>query len=174
VTADPLRLVWDALQARDCRPRGHDYDFRARCPVHGGDNPSSLHVSVGADRRVVLWCFAHQCSVDDVTVALGLTVADLFPDGHHRARRLPSRAVRRPDFKGAALGVANALYSLEELDEAWQVMLTSRCPYCDSPGAWLRGSSHGRIDADCPSGCDSHAYTQALLARVHESKGRRR
>ena len=47
--SDPLRTLWDALEARDCRPKGRAHDFRARCPAHDGDNPQSLHVSIGAD-----------------------------------------------------------------------------------------------------------------------------
>jgi hypothetical protein len=134
VSADPLRLVWDALEAHGCRPRGKEYEFRARCPAHDGDNRTSLKVSVGADGRAVLWCFAHQCDVDTITAALGLNVADLFPDGHRRGRRYPLRRLKRSDFSGTALDVVNTLFALEKLGEPWQLMVCCTCPYCGSPG----------------------------------------
>jgi hypothetical protein len=168
VSADPLRLLWDALEAHGCRPHGKEYEFRARCPGHDGDNRTALSVGVGADGRAVLWCHAHQCDAQTITAALGLSVADLFPDGHHRGRRYPLRPVRRSDFDGAARTVANVLYALEELDGGWQLMLASACPYCGSPGAWLRASSEGKADADCPSGCDANNYVGGLLGLLAE------
>jgi hypothetical protein len=185
--SDPLRTLWSALEARDCRPKGKAHDFRARCPVHGGDNPQSLHVSVGADGRAVLYCFARQCPAEEVCAALGLQVVDLFPDGHRNARRSSLRPVRRADFDGSALAVANVLYAFERLEHPWQLMLTSTCPYCGSPGAWLQAHSRGwvlpgngypapegRVDVDCPEGCDADNYVQALLALVADRKGRDR
>jgi hypothetical protein len=64
------------------------------------------------------------------------------------------------------LTVANALYALEKLEQPWNLMLSSACPYCGSPGAWLRAASDGRVDADCPEGCDAHNYVQGLLSRL--------
>ena len=133
--SEPLQTLWDALEAHDCRPRGKPYDFRARCPAHDGQNREALHVSVGADGRAVLWCHAHQCDVETITAALGLSVQDLFPAGHRHARRRSSRPVRRSDFTGAAHTVANVLYALEQIEEPWRLLLASDCPYCGSQGA---------------------------------------
>jgi hypothetical protein len=169
MSGDPLRLVWEALEAHDCHPRGKEYEFRARCPGHDGDNRTALSVAVGADGRAVLWCHAHQCDVEKITAALGLSVADLFPDGHHRGRRHPLRAVKRSDFDGAARTVANVLFALEQVGEPWELMLTCACTYCGGPGAWLRAVD-GRVDVDCPGGCDSRAFTQALLGRLSEKE----
>jgi hypothetical protein len=127
-------------------------------------------VGIGADGRCVLWCFAHQCSAEEVTAALGLSMADLFPDGHRRGRRFPLRPVRRSEFKGTALTVANVLHALEALGEPWTLMLSSACPYCGSPGAWVR-ASRDRVEADCPNECDASNYVQGLLGRLEE-KGR--
>jgi hypothetical protein len=165
MSGDPLRVLWDALEAHGCRPHGLEYDFRACCPGHGGDNPSALKVAVGADGRALLWCFAHQCDVEAITAALGLQVADLFPDGHYRGRRHPLRPVRRSDFDGIALTVANVLHALEGLGVDWRLMIASDCPYCGGPAAWLR-ASRDHVDADCPGGCDSHNYVQGLLASL--------
>jgi hypothetical protein len=184
---DPLRTLWGALEAGEYRPRGKAYDFRARCPVHGGDNPQSLHVSIGADGRAVLYCFARQCPAEEICAALRLSVADLFPDGHHRARRLPLQPLRRSDFGGPTLSVVNVLHSLDQLERPWQLMLTCTCPYCGSPGAWLQAHSRGyvlpgngypapegRVDVDCPEGCDANNYVQALLALLADRKERER
>lgn len=168
--SDPLQAVWNALEARDCHPRGRPYDFRASCPAHDGANRTSLHVAAGADGRAVLYCFARGCTVDAICSALGLDVRDLFPDGHHLGRRFSPPIVKRSDFKGPAGAVANTLYALERLGETWQVLLTSNCPFCKAPGAWLTADSTGRIDVDCPEACTPDNYTQSLLGRLQEIK----
>ena len=177
---DPLRTLWDALEAHGCRPKGKGHDFRARCPTHGGKNRNSLHVAIGADRRAVVWCFAHQCEAEAITAALGLTVSDLFPDAHERGRRRTSKPVRRSDFVGPAHIAANVLYALERIEEPWRLMLATCCPFCGSQGAWLHVRSRGtvlvnglidpegRVELDCPSGCSSDNYAQALLGRLEE------
>ena len=118
----------------------------------------------------MLWCFARQCDPETITKALGLSVRDLFPPGHCRAARRRPRSVRRTDFQGPALTVTNVLYALEQLDEPWTLMVTSTCPGCGHPGAWLRASASGAADADCPDGCDVHKYVQALLGRLDDAK----
>lgn len=61
------------------------------CPAHDDRHPS-LGVMVGQDERIVLNCLAH-CENHDIVHALGITMADLFPDrpltGHARPLRLP-------------------------------------------------------------------------------------
>jgi hypothetical protein len=168
VSSDPLRVVWDALAARECRPHGKQHDFRARCPGHDGTNRGSLHVAVGADGRAIVHCFAHGCSAEEICAGLGLSVADLFPDGHHRSRRAPAMAVRRSDFTGSAKGAADALYALSKIGANWDLMLSSDCPYCTAQGAWLRADSTGRLYIDCPEGCTTDQYTGALLGRAQE------
>jgi hypothetical protein len=165
MSADPVSLVRVALEARGCRPHGREYDFRARCPVHDGGNPQSLHVTIGADGRAVVWCFARGCSAEAIAGALGLALTDLFPDGHRRGERVPLRPIRRADFTGAALNVANVLFALERLGEPWSLMLASVCPACGSHGAWLRATPAG-VDVDCDEGCGPDAYAGALLARI--------
>lgn len=170
MSSDPLRVVWDALASRDCKPAGKAHDFRARCPVHDGGNRTSLHVSVGADFRAVVWCFARQCTADQICAALGLSVADLFPAGHHLARRVAPLAVKRSDFKGPAAGVADTLFALEKLGKPWEVMLATDCPYCGGQGTWLLADSRGRLDVDCPTGCPSERFIGALVGRITEAK----
>ena len=169
MSADPLRLLWDALEAHGFRPRGKPYEFRARCPAHDGDNPTSLSIRVGADGRGVLWCHAHQCDVVAITSALDLRVADLFPDGHHRGHRFPLRPVRRSDFHGQARTVANVLAALEAVGEPWRVLLSTDCPYCGHPGAWLH-VNRDHAESDCPNGCTPSEFVQALLGRLTDKE----
>lgn len=49
----------------------------AQCPAHE-DRTASLSVGTGADGRILLRCFA-ECSVYEITSALGLEMTDLFP-----------------------------------------------------------------------------------------------
>ncbi|MBC7480710.1 MAG: DNA primase [Rhizobacter sp.] len=51
--------------------------WSACCPAHDDKGPS-LSVKETADGRVLLHCFAG-CEVDEVTAAVGLDLADLFP-----------------------------------------------------------------------------------------------
>jgi hypothetical protein len=169
VSSDPVRLLWDALEAHGCRPRGKDYAFRAKCPVHDGDNPASLSVGIGADGRALLNCFAHGCGAEAIVAALGLTIADLFPDGHHRGRRYPERPVRGSDFTGAARTVANVLHALEVLGEDWTLQIGTACPVCGDPGAWLR-ASRGRVFIDCAGPCSASEFTTVLLGRLKKGK----
>ena len=60
----------------------------ARCPAHEDRHPS-LSVGVGEDGRVLLHCYAG-CEVEAVVAALGLQMADLYPDG--RTTPPPTRA----------------------------------------------------------------------------------
>ena len=73
------RRVFDALEIRDCRPRGTG----ALCPAHDDHSPS-LSVSY-RDGRVALHCHAG-CETESILDALDLTFSDLF-DGD------------RPDFE---------------------------------------------------------------------------
>ena len=105
--------------------------------------------------------------METITAALGLRVADCSRTAIIAAGGYPLRPLRRSDFHGAALGVVNVLYALEQVGEPWQLMLTCACPYCGGPGAWLRASNE-QVDVDCDAGCDAHAFTQALLGHLNE------
>jgi hypothetical protein len=78
----------------------------ARCPAHA-DRSASLSIAEADDGRVLVHCFAG-CDVTDALAAVGLTLADLFPD---RVRddspegRRAARAAFRETCWRAALGV---------------------------------------------------------------------
>ena len=56
--------------------------WRARCPAHGGDNPSALSIKRGTDKHgnpcTLLYCHSHQCDIRAICEALGLTLVSLF------------------------------------------------------------------------------------------------
>ena len=61
-------------------PRGNQW--RALCPAHGGDNPSTLSIREGTDRyghpKTSLKCFAHDCTAEDICAAMGIEVRQLY------------------------------------------------------------------------------------------------
>ena len=76
------------------RKTGHRR-WLARCCAHCDENPS-LSVSVGTGGQILLHCFAG-CSVEEIASALGLDVADLFPEklefSKGRAPRFPAHEI---------------------------------------------------------------------------------
>jgi AAA domain len=70
---DPIDVVTEALVRAGSTLRG----TAARCPAHD-DEHASLSVNVGEDGRVLIHCHG-PCETEDVLVALGLTMSDLFP-----------------------------------------------------------------------------------------------
>jgi hypothetical protein len=169
VTGDPLATVWQALDAAGCEPHGPEHDFRARCPAHDGESRDSLHVVEGVDRRAVLHCF-RPCKPEAVLDALGLTWRDLFPAGHRQARRV---RIEPQDLRGSAAKLANTLAALDACGRRWVAMVSTDCPYCASPGAWLRIGSGSSAYADCPDGCGSTEFVGALAAEATIARSRR-
>jgi len=74
-TGDPVQEVLSRL--RKVKPTG-ERKWSACCPAHDDATPS-LAIGVGDDGRVLLNCFAQQCTVDAICKAVGMHVADLFP-----------------------------------------------------------------------------------------------
>jgi len=70
----PIDLVLRGLSEVRQRQPGQ---WSARCPAHDDRGPS-LSVCETYDKAVLLHCFAG-CTVHDITAALGLNMADLFP-----------------------------------------------------------------------------------------------
>jgi len=78
-----------ALEARECRPRKSGEGYTARCPAHE-DSRASLSVSEGKDGKALLKCFTG-CEAAAIAAALGLEMADLFPEREAKAKRNGSR-----------------------------------------------------------------------------------
>jgi 5S rRNA maturation endonuclease (ribonuclease M5) len=83
VNGDAIKRVTEALEARDSRRAGHDW----QCPAHDDRKPS-LSVTQGAS-GVLLHCQAG-CETQRVVEALGLTLGDLFDErnGNGNGRRI--------------------------------------------------------------------------------------
>lgn len=56
----------------------HNGGILAFCPSHDDRKGRSLSVSVGREDQVLMHCFAG-CSIHEITQAIGLNPADLFP-----------------------------------------------------------------------------------------------
>lgn len=56
----------------------HNGGYLAFCPSHDDRKSRSLAVSLGRQDQVLMHCFAG-CSVHEITQAIGLNPADLFP-----------------------------------------------------------------------------------------------
>lgn len=88
----PTEKLLDRLEA--VKPNGRDR-WMARCPAHPDKSPS-LSIR-DTDERILIHCFAG-CGAADVVAAVGLTLADLFPDGakaHHiKGKKQPRRNPR--------------------------------------------------------------------------------
>ena len=72
----PWDRVIDALEVRDCNPKGPDGKMSARCPAHD-DRVASLVATEGDDGRVLLHCHAG-CEFTEIVQALGLEMKDVF------------------------------------------------------------------------------------------------
>jgi hypothetical protein len=164
---DPMQTVYDALEARGCRPRGPAYKHTAHCPAHEDRSPS-LSVCEGADGRALIHCHAY-CEPDDVVRALGLQWPDLFPDGHRHAG--PRRAKPQPvgdehpvEAVLAALGVTGIGWH-RTIDQ--RMFVADRCPGCDErrPGALWIFDAAGRALLTCWNGC---TFETILATLEHE------
>lgn len=94
------------LLSRLDRVRQFGKGWSARCPAHE-DRNASLSIAVGDDGRILAHCFAG-CHVADVLGAVGLALADLFPqrlrDQSPEGRRALREGARQAQWQ-AALGV---------------------------------------------------------------------
>jgi hypothetical protein len=160
---DPLAAVHEALDRAGCDPAGPPHDFRARCPAHNGDNPDTLHVSIGADGRALLWCH-RGCDTRDVIAALGLAWGDLFPPGHRHAHPLPgiAKPCRPVDLVLAALRELGINYGGTRTTAMWAA---DRCPACDHDRypLWVFEDHRGRVGLSCFNGCEQTAVLAALI-----------
>ena len=68
----------DLILARLDSPRRSGRGWIAKCPAHRDRSPS-LSICEGREGRTLVRCFAG-CDVTDVLAAIGLELADLFPE----------------------------------------------------------------------------------------------
>lgn len=60
--------------------------WKAACPAHNSDNPTTLSIAEGDNGTVLLKCHAHDCSAAAIAEAVGLRASDLFPDMRSESR----------------------------------------------------------------------------------------
>ena len=79
--------------------------WSACCPAHADRNPS-LSIRLAGDERVLVHCFSG-CTVEEICAALGIRVAELFPDtpeqGPKQKRTKPGPKPWRYDWRQTAL-----------------------------------------------------------------------
>lgn len=160
IELDPMRRMWDSLEAAGCEPHGEVHKFRSYCPAHQGENRDALSVSEGADRRVVLRCF-RGCDWRTIVTALGLNGRALFPVGHRNAEPKKPRPVKTLS-PGAAF-----LENLTTAGYDWHATVyLQKCPFCDAPAAFLTVHDGGGIDVHCQDGCHYSDVVRAVETRA--------
>jgi len=89
----------------------------ACCPAHQGDG-RSLSIREAESGAILLHCWAHGCTVTDITAAVGLTVGDLFPEkrapsGKQDGRDHFGKPIRMPEHahQHAALDALKSLHT---------------------------------------------------------------
>src|SRR5215470_2564206 len=160
----------------------------AFCPAHNDQNKRSLSVGVGDNGKTLLKCHASRCTPEQITAAVGFTIANLAStNGHHPSARreviaydyrdergeLISQNVRfdpkdfrqrRPDGRGGWIwnmdGVRRVPYRLPELAEQPRVFVAEGEKDCDA--LWAIGIPATTNAAG--AGKWSEEHTAALVA----------
>jgi hypothetical protein len=125
----PAMIAIEDFLSKLKRVNKNSNGWEAYCPGHQ-ETKASLTVSTGEDGRILLHCFAG-CSAESIVSALGLKMADLFPD--------------RPPPERAARGRIVAIY--DYTDESGKLLFQSvryepkdfkqRRPDPSRPGKWI-------------------------------------
>jgi len=87
MTTKPIEVVLSKVAG----VRRNGDGWIARCPAHGDQDPS-LAIKEAEDGKVLLHCHAG-CTAEKVCEAMGLRMADLFPQECQEARRMPTEPV---------------------------------------------------------------------------------
>lgn len=120
-----VQRVLDALDTRECRPRGPaSGPWSACCPAHA-DRRASLSVSEGREGRALLTCHAG-CELAEVLDGLGLDKRDLFERQNGGGRRDPEAVYDYVDETTALLFQVVRFPGKE---------FRQRCP--DGHGGWV-------------------------------------
>lgn len=80
--------------------------YACRCPAHETKH-ESLAIGVSRDGRYLVHCHAG-CSAEDITAAVGLSMADLYPDGAMAERIAPIQTPMNARVDRAVLDIAKA------------------------------------------------------------------
>ena len=120
----------DKLLSRLDSVRRSSKGWTARCPAHP-DRTASLSIAEGDEGRTLVHCFAG-CAAADVVAAVGLELADLFPE---RIRDTsPMARHQRREYAQAAQARA-AISALAQ--EATIVLIAAGDVLADKPLDWM-------------------------------------
>lgn len=125
-TSAPIDRLLDKLE--NVKRSGTGYS--CRCPSHP-DRQNSLSLTEGDDGRVLLHCFKG-CSEKQITAALGLTVADLFPERRPAPPSRPTQPPRRYEIRGTN-GELQAIHYRRDLPHGGKQMWWA-LPEQEKPG----------------------------------------
>jgi hypothetical protein len=82
----------------------HGDQWRAPCPVHGGESTDCLSIRQVIDRygnpKTSLHCFAHDCDIEDICAEMGIEVRQLYsiqPDYAKATKHVPRAKSPRID-----------------------------------------------------------------------------
>jgi len=105
-----LQMLLNRLE--HLHPAGED-QWRAKCPVHGGENRSTLSIKACGDGRILLRCHAHQCPPLEILQVCGMELSDIMPERitHHATPQ------EKQKWREAALH--------RDWEEARQIILTA-------------------------------------------------
>ena len=115
LNSSPLERVINALKQGGFEPKQSSSEkWRSQCPGHSGDG-QSLNISVGEDERVLLKCFARECSLESILTPLKLKSRDLFPPKsvpkNRQARRQDEAHARKNETKKITFRDAQSMRS---------------------------------------------------------------
>jgi hypothetical protein len=164
--ADPLVVVWDALDAHGCNPFGNPSQFTASCPMTDHEDRSpSLSVGTGSRGQALLNCHGCGAPYEQIAAAIGLNTTDLWPEDCRNGRRLPGVAPPIPmsDLVLRALVRLGIDYRRTLADDP--MWAADHCPICQRPDKWplwLGEDYRRRFYVTCAGGCDQIAVLDAL------------
>jgi putative DNA primase/helicase len=134
MTLDQFLQHLAAHTGREAHRSGGQYE--AICPAHE-DRKASLSITEGDDGRILLKCFAG-CEAESIVTALGLSMADLFPDRDFRSGpSFADRIVTAYDYRDES---GNLLYQTVRLRDPKD--FRQRRP--DGQGGWVWNLDHTR------------------------------
>jgi hypothetical protein len=148
VSADPFNTVAFALEQRGkVRYFGAD-QLRAACPCCGGRSTHTLSAKRGDNGGVLVKCFKSECDIEAIARALGLEMADLFP------QRMDGHASPKP----RRIGLLPPMQALELIaSEAWLIAVAGE----------NLASGHALAEADLVRIRAASARIQNIVKEAH-------
>lgn len=145
-THDPLTEVTSRLKGVIKR---HNGGMLAFCPSHDDRKGRSLAVSTGREGQVLMHCFAG-CSIHEITAAIGINPADLFPrsdnqnyDPQHRSYINDWQILSSLRFDSlVTLSAAKTLLRGEKLAESDVEFLSKAVVRIHEAASYSRGARH--------------------------------